>query len=173
MLALIEQDVRRLYVAMNEALRVRRVERVRDLRDDREPAPRLESTLLAEQRAQVRSLDEPHHEVQLAVELARVVDRHRVRVLERHRELGLALEALSEALVEREVRRDQLQRDRAFQALVVRAVDDTHAALTGERLDPVPEDLTADADRVGGIHSESLSINHTAATARLQTRGRP
>ena len=50
-----------------------------------ERAARLERALRAEQRSQVGALDVAHREVEQAVDLARVVDRHDVRMLERRR----------------------------------------------------------------------------------------
>ena len=85
-----------------------------------------------------------HREVQAAVDLAGAVDRHDVRMLERRCELGFAQEAVVEALVEREIGRDELQRDGSLQPQVERAVDDAHPAAADLRLDPVAEELVAD-----------------------------
>ena len=95
---------------------------------------------------QVRSLDEAHREVEAAVDVARVVDRHDVRVLERHGELRLAREALAEALVERQLGRHQLQRDRPLQPQVVGAVDDAHPTAADQLVDPIADELGADPD---------------------------
>ena len=157
MLVGVEQHVRGLDVAMDEALRVRRVERVRDLCDDRERARRIERALRAQELAQVGALHEAHDEVEAAVELARVVDRHDVRVLERHRQLRLAREALAEAFVGRELGRHQLQRDDALEAEVARAVDHAHSALPDELLGAVAEEVVPNGGRVRGVHCGSLS----------------
>ena len=104
-LAGVEQDVRRLHVAVHEAARVRRVERARDLRADRAaPAPGRAAPSLRSSARRSRALDVAHRQVQPAVGLAGVVDRDDVRVLERRCELGLAQEALAEALVQGELR---------------------------------------------------------------------
>ena len=69
-------------------------------------------------------------------------------MLERHGQLRLAGEALAEALVERKLGRDELQRDRPLQAQVVRAVDDAHPAAADQLVDPVADEVGADADRL-------------------------
>ena len=64
---------------------------------------------------QVAALDEAHRDVQLPVDLARVVDRDDVRMLERGRHPRLGQEALPERDVLGELRREQLQRDVAVE----------------------------------------------------------
>jgi len=100
---------------MHEAVRVCRVQGVRDSAADGKRAGRGERTFGVEERPQVCSLDVAHREVEATVDIARVVDRHHVRVLERHRELRLAREAFAEALIQRQLRRHELQRHRPFQ----------------------------------------------------------
>ena len=148
MLVRVEQHIGGLDVAMDEAARVRRIQSVRDLAADGERAGRLERALRAEQRAQVGSLDVAHRQVEAPVDVARVVDRHHVRVLERHCELRLAREARTEALIQRELGRHQLQRDRPFQPQVVGAVDDAHPATADQLVDPIADELGADPDPV-------------------------
>ena len=152
MLVGVEQHVRGLDVAMHEALRVRGVERVRDLCDDRERARRIERALRAQELAKVGALHEAHDEVEAAVELARVVNRHDVRVLERHRELRLAREALAEAFVRGELGGHQLQRHDTLEAKVARAVDDAHPALPDELLRAIAEEVVADEGCVRRVH---------------------
>ena len=124
------------------------VERVGDLVADVDRPGRLERRLRVDEVAQRAALDVPHHEVELPVALAGVVDRDDVRVLERRRELGLREEAHAEPLVVRDLGREELDRHRALQAWVVRAVDDPHPATADELLDTVSEELAADP-RVG------------------------
>ena len=145
---------------------MRRIERVRDLAADRERAGGVERALRAQERPEVRALDEAHREVEAAVDVAGVVDRNDVRVLERHRELRLAREALVEALVERELGRDQLQRDRSLQAQVVGAVDDAHPAPADQLLDAIAEEVGSDLDLGLGAHQ----LRPLWTTIRLRRR---
>ena len=94
--ALVEQDIRRLDVAMDETLRVRSVERVRHPREDRQRLLCLERLPRAEQCLQVAALDEAHRQKQPTVLLAGLVDREHVAVVERRRESRLAKEPLPE-----------------------------------------------------------------------------
>ena len=100
---------------------------------------------VAEQLLQVGAVDEAHREVELAVDLAGVVDGDDVRVLERGRQPGLAQEALTERAIGGEVRGEQLQRDVAVEREIARAVDDAHPTTADDRLDPVAGELGADA----------------------------
>ena len=138
-----QQDVRGLDVAVHEPGGVRGVERARDLVDDRRGARRLEPPLGAQQPVQVGAGDPAHHEVQPPVLLARLVDRDHVRVIDRRRHPRLALEALAEVAVGGVLGRDQLERDRASQRDLGRAVDDAHAAAAGDRLDTAARDMSA------------------------------
>ncbi len=138
-----DQDVRGLDVAVHEAATVRRIERRADLRHDPRRTGRVESTLLLYQRSEVGPLDEAHRDEQPAIRLSRFVDGQHVGVVDRRRELGLALEARPEIRLAGEIGRDHLQRHRAVQADVRRPVHDAHAALTDDALDPVPRELGA------------------------------
>ena len=97
MLLLVEEDVRGLDVAVDEPARVRSVERARDLATDGERPLRLERAFLGEQRLQFAAGDVAHSQVELPVDLAGVVDRDNVRVLERSCNLRLRQEPLAEA----------------------------------------------------------------------------
>ena len=143
-LALVEQHVRGLDVAVHEPARVGGVERSGDLLE-RCGRPRRLERALAQHRLQVGALDEAHRDVQLPVDLARVVDRDDVRMLDRGRQPRLAQEALAERHVVGELRGEQLQRDVAVEREVVGAVDDAHAAAADQRLDPIAGELGADA----------------------------
>jgi hypothetical protein len=70
--------------------------------------------------------------------------RHHVGVVERRRQLGLPEEALAEAGVARQLRRDQLQGDLPLEPEVLRQVDDAHPAPADHRLDPVTRQIGAD-----------------------------
>ena len=93
---------------------------------------------------QVAALDQPHRHDQLAVDLARVEDRHHRRVVEAGGEPGLAQEALAEALAVGQLAGDHLQRHRPFQAQVGRPVDDAHPTPRDQRVEAVAGDGGAD-----------------------------
>ena len=137
MVVLAEQDVGRLDVAVDEAVAVGGVERPADLRDDVRGPLGPQAPLGADERAQVGPVDVAHDDEQHAVVLARVVDGEDVGVLDRGGGLGLGDEAPAEVLVVGEDRVDDLQRDRALQPELRRAVDDAHAAAAREGLDAV------------------------------------
>ena len=75
MLGAVEQDIRRLHVAVDEPTRMSRVERRGDLSADGDGAGRLERALGSKERSEVGAVHEPHREIQAAVDVARVVDR--------------------------------------------------------------------------------------------------
>jgi hypothetical protein len=81
----VDEDIRRLHVAMDETAGVRGVERVRDLTDDRERLLRRERTA-CDDRAQVVTVHEPVREVELALRLPGGVDREDAGMVDRGRE---------------------------------------------------------------------------------------
>ena len=105
------EHVARLHVAVDEAERVRRVERACDLADEIDGALGAERALALEHLAQVEPVDEAHGEVEHPVVLADGEGRHDVRLVERGRDLRLAQEPLAEARVLREVGEQHLERD--------------------------------------------------------------
>ena len=70
-----------------------------------------------------------HHEVVVAVVVADVEQRADVRMVQRGDRLRLALQALAGAELTRQLRRQDLDCDRASEAGVLRTVDLAHAAL--------------------------------------------
>ena len=96
---------------MNDPGCVRGVEGGGNLLDDRHRALRRQRPVAAQQLAQVDALDVRHGDVQEAVVLPAGEDPHDVRIGDRGDDLHLAQEPLAEALVARELRREQLQRD--------------------------------------------------------------
>ena len=110
-----EQDVLRLDVAMDDALRVRVRQRLGDLLRQVERFVDRQLLLAIELVAQRRAFDEGHRVVQLPVRRARVEHAHDVRVLERAADLDLAQEAFG---AERggELRVQHLDRDVAVVA---------------------------------------------------------
>ena len=96
---LVDEDVRRLDVAMDEAAAVGGVERIGDLRCDRDRTSRIQRAFATEQCLQVRPDDEAHRDEQAPVCLTRLVDRNHVGVVEPCREPGLAKQPLAKAVV--------------------------------------------------------------------------
>ena len=92
-----DQDVVRLDVAVDDAGGVGGVERFGDLAEQGDRPRRRQRPLAVDQPPQVAAGDQPHRHDQLAVDLARVVDRHHRRVVEAGGEPGLAQEALAES----------------------------------------------------------------------------
>ncbi len=113
---------------------MRRVERRGDLADDPERAAWGQAPVLDEERLQVASLDAGHRDVEEPVLLARVVDGHDVRVVERSGQLRLPQEALVAAVRLAERRREQLQRRGPAETHVLCPVDDARPT-PPERLD--------------------------------------
>jgi hypothetical protein len=120
---LVDEDVARFHVAMHEPLRVCRVERLGDRREDAKRSVRLQPSVALENVAEVAPGDETHGEIQLALCLARAVDRDDSRVLDSGSRSRLAQEALTEAIVAAQLRREQLERDRTVELLVHGQVD--------------------------------------------------
>ena len=136
-----EQHVRRLHVAVHEGLGVRGVERVGHLGDHVHRARGGERAALDEVR-EVAAVDEAHVDEELAVDVAVVVDRHDVRVVELRRQRRLALEPAAVLLVGGQLAQEALQRDEPLTARVVGAVDLAHATAPDQGVEPVgPEDL--------------------------------
>ena len=75
---LVDEDVGRLHVAVDEAAAVSCVERIGDLCRDRHRSSRIQYAFTTEQCLQVGAHDEPHRDEQAPVGLARLVDRDHI-----------------------------------------------------------------------------------------------
>ena len=133
----VEQDVARLDVAVDQPARVGGVERTGDAADDPHRPLGRQRTLARDQLQQIGPVDVAHRQVQRALELARLVHRDDVGVIEHRRQPRLTLEAGAEVIVVGVHGRDQLHRHRPLQAELGCPVDHPHAALAGESIDPV------------------------------------
>ena len=142
----VEEDVRRLHVAVDEPASMRRVQGVGDLARDRDRARRLERALAPEERLEVRALDEAHRDEQAIVGLAGLVDRHHVRMVERRRDPRLAQEALAKARVLRVALGEELERHAALEPRIEGAVDLPRPPAPDELLDLVPGDHVTGRD---------------------------
>ena len=112
------------------------------------------------------AVDERHDEVHHPLALVDRVDRHDVRMRQLRRRLRLAQEALAHVGVERELRRQQLDRDASVQAHVRRAVDDGHPASADLRVYQV---LCADR----GDQPVEQVVGHPRSEARRAPELRP
>ena len=141
-----QHHVRGLDVAVHQPAAVGGVECSRDLLDDPDRAFRLDPALGHDHRPQIGPLDPAHRDEQLALRVARLVDRDHVRVLDRRGQARLALEARTEVRLGGQLRHDQLERDLPVEAHLGRAVHAAHPALSGEALDPVAGQDRANRD---------------------------
>jgi len=132
------------FVSMDQPACVGRVERARDLRDDRRRALAAECSVRADDSLQIGALDVPHRDVQGAVDLVGIEDRDDVRVIDRGGELGFTKEPVPEPLAPRELGRQQLERNPASQTDVLGKVDGAHASPADDALDPVAAELRPD-----------------------------
>src|SRR5881394_2679173 len=131
---------------MDKTETVRLVERVCDLRHEVDRASWLESPLAVEQRAQVGAVDIRRREVEKTVLLAGGECGRDVRVDERRSDLRLTQEALPEALVARELRRQHLQCHTFAVMRIHGAVDGARRACADDLLDPEPRQERAAAN---------------------------
>jgi hypothetical protein len=143
---------------MHDVARVRELERGGDLARDRERLGHGKHLLAPEPVAQRLALEKRHHVEQPPIDLARVVQRHDVRVRELRRDLDLAQEPRGADGL-RELGLDELDRDLAAMAQVVGQIDDGHPTAADLALDPV-----AGAD-LGGWEG-SVSDAHRARFSR-------
>ncbi len=107
-----DEDVAGLHVSVHEPCRMGRIERLRDLCDEVERSLRREPVFAPEQLAQVRPLDVGHRQVEDAVLLSGGEGGDDVGMVEARRELCFAQEALTEALVPRQFRRESFSATR-------------------------------------------------------------
>jgi len=93
-MAVVQQHVLRLDVAMHDAVAMRVLERVGDLRGNADRVVDRELPFAVEPRAQRLSFDERHYIEQLAADAARIEERKNVRMLKTSGELDLLDESL-------------------------------------------------------------------------------
>ena len=149
LVVVVQDQVGGLDVAMDDAARVRVVERCGDLAHEPDDFLGLEVRALGQHVGDRTAVDELHREERIAILLAQVEERHDARVAERPRDLGLVLEAVDEGAVlrarARDVQPDGLDRQLALDQGIEGLVDSPHRPVA-----EVPRDLVA-ADRGGDL----------------------
>ena len=140
--------VRRLDVAVHQAVHVRILQRGADLAQDVDGPLRRQRPVLPYQAVEIEAVEQLHHVVEPAVlSGAEVVELHRVRRLERGRGAGLPLEAPEQQLgIGGDLRPDQLDCRRPDQQPVPRAPDLAHAAAPDLLLEHVLAELVGFGD---------------------------
>ena len=149
--ARVEQNVRRLHVAVHETARVGCVQRARHLREQSRRVGRIEPAAL-QPVSQVAPLDVAHGDEEEVVRGPRLVDRDDVRVVDRGGQLRLAQEAVAERRVLGDPGGEQLQRNAPLQPQILGQVDDPHAADAQQGFDPVAGQFGADPRVVAHLH---------------------
>ena len=136
---------------MDDALLVRRFERVGDLLRDWQRFVERDRAARDPLR-QILALDQFHHEGVQAGRFLDRIDRRDVRMIQRRERLRLALEPRHAFGVGGERVRQDLDRDLAAERRVRRPVDLPHAALTDQRGDFV------DAEAGAGSESQTVEL---------------
>ena len=95
----------------------------------------------AQQRRDVPAGHMPHREIQHPADLADLIDRDDVRVIDRRRRLRLVQEPLPELLIGGQRRRQQLQGHPPVQPLIIGAEHYRHPARAYLAFQPVPRHL--------------------------------
>ena len=131
---LVSSTLRRLDVAVDDAARMRRVERLADLLGDARGRRGRQRPALAEDRGEVAAVDQLHDDERVARVHAVVEDVDDVRMVQRGGGLRLLAEARHEGGVAAVLGAQHLDRDVAAELGVVGPVDGRHAALA-EQLD--------------------------------------
>ncbi len=129
-----QQHVGRLDVAVDDAARMRCVERLVDLLGDARGRNRLERPVLADDGGEVTAVDQLHDDERVARLHAVVEDIDHVGVIERRGRLGLLPETSDERGVAAILRAQHFDRHVAAKLRVVSAEDGRHPALA-EQLD--------------------------------------
>ena len=124
----IQQDILRLDVPMEHALFVRILQRLADVRHDREGLPRRESSG-PHGLTQIHPVHKLHDEVAEPFGLTEVVNRHNVRMVQTRQQTPLPSEPFGEGRVAARRQRQQLQRHNSVQMTLPGRIDKPHAAV--------------------------------------------
>ncbi len=151
----LEQDVRRLHVAVDETPRVSGIQRRGNLMRQGGGVRGFEPPALGEQLMQARAIDEAHDDVEPTVGLTRLVDRRHVGVLDRSRQPGLPPEPLLKREIVQPLGGEDLQCPDLRQRGVAGPVDHAHPAAThlGFDLQPGEHGARGEAADSGAVAS--------------------
>ncbi len=122
------------------------IERRCERREEPQRLLQAERALSVEQAPQVLSLDVAHGQKQLTLHLSCLIEGNDAGVVERGTELRLSQEALPEVLVFSQSLGQELERHLPAELLLQGEVDDTHAALSQQPLQPEAGDSGAERD---------------------------
>src|SRR5262245_64262924 len=120
-----DEDVRRLYVAMNDALAMRRVQPVSDFNRKRDDRSNLHGTS-RNQLVQRRTIEVLHGDECMPAFQADVVNRRDVGMVKGRSGLGLLLKTQQPWIIGRGGARQELQRDKTVKAHIFRLVHRSH-----------------------------------------------
>jgi hypothetical protein len=148
--ALSYKNVRRLDVAMDDSLLVRRIQRVGNVDAQIEQEFEVQRAALdgVLQRLAVETL---HRKVGVAVFPADIVNRANVGMIQRGRRLRLAAKPFERHLISAQIFRQEFQRNKSVKPRVFGFVDNAHAAAA---------QLFHDAVMRNGAAYEGLSFSH-------------
>ena len=166
-----EQHVAWLHVPVDQAVGVGLVQRGGHLGDDVRGPDRGQRALAVQQRAHVLAADVAHRDVQVLLGVARVEDRHDVRMIDRGRGPHLPEEPLPERRVPGQLGGQDFQCHRPVQPGVERAVDDRHPPAADLLHDLVASYLRADRElacRRGWLAAHHASVGFSSPKGRTQ-----
>ena len=147
-----DQRIARLDVAVQQPMRMRRIERLRQLTDQGDRPLGGQRPVLAQQRRQIGAPHVAHRDEEMPVDLAGLIDRDDPGVIDRRRQPRLRQEPCAKPCVLREMPGQQLERHVATQPHVQRPIDDAHPAAAQKRLQAVTPQLRPDT---GNRHGQS------------------
>ena len=154
-----QQHVGRLDIAVDDAARMRCVQRFVDLLGDARGRHRLERPALLDDRGQVAAVDELHDDERVAGFHAVVENVDHVGVVERRGRLRLLTEARHEGRIATVLGAQHLDRDVAAQLRIVSAEDGRHPALAKQLDEAIAagQDLSYfSQDSSSALHASSV-----------------
>ena len=150
----IDENVVWLDVPVNDPTFMCVRERIRDVAQHARDSRDRPGAFASQTRSDAFAIDQAHDEIDDGVFFVDAVNRHDVWMRQLRRRLRFADEPGADIGVERELRRQHLERNGPMQAQVERAIYDGHAAATDLALDQI---LCADRDR----HAVEQRISHS------------